>query len=211
MKIITFLAQKGGTGKTTLILSVAVAWAKSGMSVMVVDTDPQKSAANWFERREPELQESSPFVVYTEAANLERAIAVAKERNFDAVLIDTAGHHAEHSAYAIEIADTCIVPCRPSMMDLQASVTSVIALKQANKDFAFVLNQTSVQKRRSDTAMTSLKNVGLVCPVSIVQRVTYQDAYFDGVGVTEFEPNGKAAEEIGHLAKWLAAFPKTTS
>ena len=97
------------------------------------------------------------------------------------------------------------------MMDLQASVTSVIALKQADKDFAFVLNQTSVQKRRSDTAMTSLKNVGLVCPVSIVQRVTYQDAYFDGVGVTEFEPNGKAAEEIGQLAKWLAAFPKTTS
>ena len=67
MKIITFLAQKGGTGKTTLILSVAVAWAKSGMSVMVVDTDPQKSAANWFERRDPDLQEQSPFVIYTEA------------------------------------------------------------------------------------------------------------------------------------------------
>lgn len=209
MKIVTFLAQKGGTGKTTLILSVAVAWAQQGKSVLVVDTDRQKSAANWFERRAPDLQEQTPYVIHTEADNLERAIDVATAREIDCVLIDTAGHHAEHSERAIEIADACIVPCRPSMMDLQASVASVLALKQANKDFAFVLNQTAVQRRRSDAAITSLKNVGIVCPVSIVQRVTYQDAYFEGVGVTEYDPGGKAADEVRALADWIAEFPRT--
>lgn len=47
MKIIAFMGQKGGTGKTTLAVHTAVAAGQDGHKVVLVDTDPQESATFW--------------------------------------------------------------------------------------------------------------------------------------------------------------------
>ena len=60
MRVIAIVAQKGGTGKTTLTVSLAVAAMQAGRSVVIVDLDPQATTSKWSDRREPNLRPSSP-------------------------------------------------------------------------------------------------------------------------------------------------------
>ncbi|HEX4367517.1 MAG TPA: ParA family protein, partial [Rhodopila sp.] len=54
MKILVFLSQKGGSGKTTLVVHTAVAATEAGLKVLIVDTDPQQSATVWSNARTAE-------------------------------------------------------------------------------------------------------------------------------------------------------------
>ena len=47
MRVITFAIQKGGTGKTSTAVSVAVEFAEKGKKVVVIDADPQGNATTW--------------------------------------------------------------------------------------------------------------------------------------------------------------------
>ena len=85
MNIIAIIAQKGGTGKTTLAISLAVAAERAGRMVAIVDLDPQASASNWGDRREAD----SPVVVSAQPARLGHVLGAAKKQGADLLLIDT--------------------------------------------------------------------------------------------------------------------------
>lgn len=61
MHIITLAAQKGGVGKTTLAVNLAVAAQAAGIKTALFDLDPQESATAWSERREAELPHVEPI------------------------------------------------------------------------------------------------------------------------------------------------------
>ena len=88
MKAIAFLRQKGGSGKTTLVCHVAVAAQEAGVSVVVVDTDPQRSATTWRDARASE----TPIVATAAASDLSRVLAAARAERMDLAIIDTAPH-----------------------------------------------------------------------------------------------------------------------
>ena len=69
MSIITFVTQKGGSGKTTLVLSCAVAADELGVRVLILDMDPQKTAESWYQARES----STPKLAAVTAAELQTA------------------------------------------------------------------------------------------------------------------------------------------
>ncbi|GMA80185.1 hypothetical protein GCM10025880_66020 [Methylorubrum aminovorans] len=54
MNVIAFVTQKGGTGKSSLAVSLAVAAEERGIKTSIIDLDPQGTAKNWYERREAE-------------------------------------------------------------------------------------------------------------------------------------------------------------
>ena len=98
-------------------------------------------------------------------------------------------------------ADLCLIPARPTIFDIWASEATRGKLKTLGKDYAFVLNQCppmQESQRVSDGAAAIEAMGGLLRPF-IVARVDYQEAAREGIGVTEIDAEGKAAEEMRHL------------
>ena len=197
--IISFVIQKGGSGKTTLTVNCAIAaWLKK-KKVIIFDMDPQRSAEKWFQIRENEL----PPLARVTAAQLPASIEAASKQ-YDFIFIDTPGRDEPAQATAIAHSDFCVIPCRPSPTDLNATPETVATVKRLNKPFAFVITQAPARSYRVAEAVEALTVIGAVCPVPVVSRNAYQDAQGLGLGVLEFEPKGRAAEESEKLWKWLA-------
>jgi chromosome partitioning protein len=201
MRVITFVTQKGGSGKTALATSCAVAAEQAGRKALILDMDPQGSAEAWYQDREAE----TPRLARVMSSELDDAIRKAKGAGFRIVMIDTPGRDDPATTAAIRAADLCVVPCRPTPADMKATPPTAAAIKRLGKAAAFVLTQTPVRGFRINEARAGLGMLGMVAPVSIVSRNTHQDAFGAGLGVTEFEPDGKAAEEIRGLWAWLAS------
>ena len=199
MRVITFVTQKGGSGKTTLALSCAAAAEEQGSRALVLDMDPQGTAEVWYQAREA----TTPKLAAITAADLLNAIAGGQLR-FDVVLIDTPGRDEPSTAAAIRHADLCLIPCRPTPADMKATPSTMATIKRLGKRSAFVLNQTPPRGYRIREAAQGLSMLGMVAPVHIVSRNAYQDAQGMGLGVIEFELDGKAAAEIRELWQWIA-------
>lgn len=199
MRVITFVTQKGGAGKTTLAINCAIAAESKKKRVLILDLDPQGSSEGWYQDRETE----SPRLVRIESWSLPEAIAKARSAHFDYVIIDTPGRDEPSTTAAIRAADFCIIPCRPTPVDLKAVPPTVATVARLKKSAVFVLTQTPPRGDRLREAEAGLSMLGIVSPVRIVSRAVYQDAHGAGLGVMEFEPQGKAALEVKELWNWI--------
>lgn len=206
MKTICLLAQKGGTGKTTLCLHLAVLASELGRHARIIDIDPQASATAWKRRRESE----TPEVLPSAASDLSRILAGAERDGKDLVLLDTAPHSSQDAATAVDFADLVLIVSRPAILDLEAIGESVKIVKKQQSRCAVVLNACPPPHRDAETgivreAREALAVYGLpVSPVSVSQRAAFSHALIDGRAVTEFESTGKAAGEIRSLFDWIA-------
>jgi chromosome partitioning protein len=199
MKTLAFLSQKGGSGKTTLAVHTAVAATEDAERVVVVDTDLQKSAATWSASRAVEV----PVVVAVAASELNGVIAAARHDVMTLCIIDTAPHAAPDAARVAAQADLVIIPCRPTAFDLAAAGSAVEIVRAAGARAAFVLSACPFRAPEIAETRLVLEGFGLpVCPVDITDRRAFARAVATGRAVTEFEAEGKAAEEIRALWRW---------
>lgn len=199
MHVISFVTQKGGSGKTTLAIHCAVAAMQAGARVLLLDLDEQATAEAWYQDREGD----TPQLIKIAANDLEKALEAAHAKKYEWVLMDTPGRDEPGQVAAIRHSHLCVIPCRPSPADMKATPSTVETVKRLGKSAAFVLTQTPPRSYRIREAEQGLSVLGMVCPIHIVMRNAYQDAQGAGLGVTEFEPEGKAAEEIRALWKWI--------
>jgi chromosome partitioning protein len=201
MQIIAILSQKGGTGKTTISLHLAVAAQQAGQTAVVVDLDPQASSAGWKDSRAGD----EPVVVSVPASRLPQALQAAESGGADLAIIDTAPHSGDVALAAAEAADLVLIPCRPGILDLRAIGTTARVVKLAGKPAYVVLN--TVPPRASNVLADARAAVAVhgldVAPVALQQRAAYAHALTAGQTAQEYERGGKAAEEIGKLYSWL--------
>jgi chromosome partitioning protein len=201
MHTVAILSQKGGSGKTTLALHLAVAAERTGKVAAVIDLDPQASAAGWKDSRSGD----TPVVVAMPAARLTQALETARQGEADLALIDSAPHSGEVALAAAEAADFVLIPCRAGILDLRAIGTTARIAKLAGKSAYVVLNALppNAHKLLAD-ARAAVAVHGLdVAPVTLQQRAAFAHALTVGKTADEYEPNGKAAEEITQLFQWL--------
>ena len=85
MHSVAILSRKGGTGKTTLALHLAVAAEDAGLSTAVFDLDPQVSAALWADRR----GDTFPAVIPAQGPRLPHLLAQAEQQKAKLVIFDT--------------------------------------------------------------------------------------------------------------------------
>ena len=152
MYIVAIVAQKGGTGKTTLAVSLAVAATQAGRTAAIVDLDPQATASKWFDRREAE----SPAVVSAQAARLSHVLQAAGEAGADLVFIDTPPRAEQAAIAAVRAADLILIPCRPAIYDLETVTTTLDLINVSGaKPAAAVLNASRHAGRSTNKPPTS--------------------------------------------------------
>ena len=207
MHAIALISQKGGAGKTTLALNLAVAFQQAGRTSVVLDLDPQASAATWADLRNDEY----PAVAAAHAPRLQAALATARDHGAALAILDTAPHAEASALAAARAADLVLIPCRPGLFDLHAVAASHDAARLAGAPAAAVLSAAPHRGTLADQACTILTELGIeVAPVAIGQRAAHVHAIALGLSVLEHEPRGKAAAEIRALHAWTAARLKQT-
>ncbi len=200
MRVIAFVTQKGGTGKSSLAVSLAVAAQEGGAKAYILDLDQQGTAKNWFERREA----AGPEVATIEANRVAVALTTLKKQGCNLVIIDTPGVDSPATVAAMQAADLCVIPARPSIADIEATRPTVQALMKLGRQFCFVLNQVPPGRSgRTSDAYRVLHLSGAVAGPTLATRTDHVDALAQGLGVTERDPAGKAAAEIRDLLHWL--------
>lgn len=200
MKTIAIISQKGGAGKTTITLHLAVSAEQTGRSSAIIDLDPQASATGWKDHRNVDV----PAVVSAQATRLPQVLDTARDHGAELVLIDTAPHSERSALAAARVADLILIPCRPAILDLMAIGSTVDLARLAGKPATFVLNAVPPRGSLADEAAAALASYGLpVAPVQLVHRAAYVHALTAGQAAQEYEPGGKAANEVTQLYKWL--------
>jgi chromosome partitioning protein len=202
VKTISFISQKGGVGKTTLAIHLAVAFAADGMNVAILDLDPQASAAEWKDFRDEEM----PGVIAIPSSRLPKVLKELEGREADVVILDTAPHSEGTALDAARAADLILVPCQPSIMDLRAMRKTTDLLKHIKKPTYAVLNGVSVQ---GSAALGTEKAIAAefkidVCPIRLGDRVAYSRCLISGLSAQEYEPDGKASREAHRFHKWVS-------
>lgn len=202
MNVVAIIAQKGGTGKTTLAVSLAVAAARAGLMVAVVDLDPQASACNWADRRDADF----PVVVSAQSTRLDHILSAAKEQAADLLLIDTPPRAEQAALAAAKAADLILIPCRPAIYDLETVATTIELIRFAGeKTTAIVLNGVPPRGPKREQASEILESMGLnVCPMVFGHRVAFDHAGALGLNAQEYDPRGKAAREIKLVYQFMS-------
>lgn len=200
MKTIAIISQKGGAGKTTITLHLAVAAAKAGYNSAVIDLDPQASSAKWSDRRETDL----PVVMSAHASRLGHEMKRIQEMGGDILFLDTAPHSDSTALDAAKIADLVLIPCRPAILDMEAIVNTLNLVRTTKTPVYVIMNAVAPQGKERTEAIEAITELGAqVVPYWFVERVAYARSLITGQTAQEFEPDGKAAQEVHNVHKFI--------
>jgi chromosome partitioning protein len=180
-----------------LAACLAVAAKEAGERVFLIDLDPMQSLSGWARAR---ACNDIP-VAATPAVKLEKVLEELAAHGITLAIIDSPAGEGAGADAAIRAAQFCLIPARPNAFDLAASEKTLKRLKDRERDCAFVLNQcpTSRQNARIEEGVATLEALGALMKPLVTTRVDYQEAARRGLGVTEINANGAAAEEMRGL------------
>lgn len=211
MKTVAIISQKGGVGKTTLATALAVAAEADGKSAAVFDLDPQASASVWKTTRG---DDTAPAVVSLHASQLRTTLDRAAEGGCDLAIIDAPPVAKDIAFEAAEHADFILIPTRPAALDIAAMGKTLTLIRAFGKPSAVVLTFCPTQggKEIADTEEAVQALGAALAPIRIHNRISYSRAQQTGHTAQEFEPDGKAAEEILRLYEYacMNVFTQTT-
>ena len=200
VRIVALVSTKGGAGKSTLAECLAVAAAKEGQSVYLLDLDPQQSTAAWWRRR---MGPDNPLLV-TGVETASRALALLKQKKAerDLVIIDTPGSFLGVINDAIQDAAAIIVVVQSSPKDLEAqgAVEGLIQQAGLQDRTLYAINRVDRTSTLTKSAVETLRTKLAQEPILIADRVEYVRA--DASGKVANETNEKARAEIAAL--WSA-------
>ena len=200
MHTVAVISQKGGVGKTTLALHLAVAAERAGKTTVIVDLDPQASAATWKDLRPDE----TPVVQPAQVNRLSTILTEAERHGAEFAVIDTSPNSESASLAAARAANFVLIPCRPHLLDLKAISSSIELAKLAKKPYAIVLNAVPTRGAVAAEATVAVNHYGaVVAPIHIGMRAAYYHCLVAGQVAQEYEPIGKAADEAFALYKWI--------
>lgn len=208
MKTISVISRKGGAGKTTLAVNLALTAQAEGRRVLLIDSDPQRSASLVLR-----LRTQAPPLPVREAlaGKIFQAMQWAQRDGFDLIVVDTPAHPDGDVAQAANCADLCLIACRPTFLDIASVLQSAEMLRRLNRRGAVVLTQTppprgqiqppAVQRAREALGLTGLPIAGVIS-----SRQAFQYSLASGRGAAEAgsEPARRELEPLWRFVEALA-------
>jgi len=199
MRTIAIVARKGGSGKTTVAVHMALAAHLGGRRTLLADADPQRSSSLVLNAR----RGCGPAVAETSGPKLFALQVAALRDDVDTLIIDTAAGAEDEVAHAIVLADLCLLVLRPTFLDFAAAIRTSDVVRRLHKPGLIVLNQAPVPRAGSEPPLVKKAHEALrlmrlpVAPAIVRARASYQTALESGRSVEEL--GGPAAKEIGEL------------
>lgn len=205
MRVVAFVSDKGGMGKSTAALNLACAAAEDGFETAVLDLDPQASVGRWARLRKRAGLPARPLAETCVAIDIEDRLAELRAARADLVLLDTAGRDNNAITAAIAASDLVLVPCHPTDLELSTLGPTLARLRVEERAHAVLLIDWSAgaARRRQDAAAAIARAGGRVAPAAYTHRADYRVALEHGQGVTEYQPWQAAAQEIRGVWAWL--------
>jgi chromosome partitioning protein len=196
---------KGGAGKSSMNINLAVTAQKAGLRVGIIDADPQKSIFEWRLMR----GDSDIPVHRCSPDRLPEAVDAAKRSGVQLLFIDMPPD-SRYALAAARCSDLVLIPMRPTLFDLKVTQGLIQLLQSARADYAVVINAAPPLRREGDSPMVretrdALAEIGArLWRRQITHRLAVPYAVIGGAGVIETEPDGFAAREYGAL--WRTVF-----
>jgi chromosome partitioning protein len=209
--ILTVGNTKGGVGKTTLAVNLAILRAEQGRDVLLVDGDEQGSAS-LFSQLRADLVGSTGYTAVGLHGSAVRTQVRQLAPNYDDVVIDVGGRDTGSLRAALTVSDVLLVPVQPRSFDIWAidQVAVLVAeareINQKLRALAF-LNAADAQGKDNAEAREALADIAGIqtLEVMVVRRKAFPNAAAQGRGVSEVQARDpKAIEEIAALSR--AAF-----
>jgi chromosome partitioning protein len=206
MPVITIAQQKGGAGKTTLAAQLGAALAGTGARVALLDIDPQKSLSAWHARRKERLSAAAAGIDLEESAGWKLGAALDRLKKSHAwVLVDSPPHAETEARQAVRAADLVLVPLQPSPLDLWATQPTLDLATAEKRAVRLVLNRIPARGKLLDSIRADIgKGTTPALAAALGNRSAFAHSMGAGLGVTEYEPRGQAAEEMRALATEIA-------
>ncbi len=194
MKTLALTSPKGGTGKSTIAINLAVLAHQKGLETLLVDLDTiSATTSDWSSIR----KESQPLVVSAAASDVETLCDQAKEEGFDLVILDFPPYFTDDILTAVVFADEILIPITPNFPELQSLSRYINAIEQ---DYYSVLLNKCSDKPVAEETITMLQEHNVpVSPISLGYFDELLGALSDGLGISEFKPDSNAAKLIEQL------------
>ena len=204
-KVITISQQKGGTGKTTLAVHLAMAFIKyHNLKVAIIDTDPQGSLGKWFMIRSEKKISNENLTFKTASLWGAQYESKTLKNDHDIVVIDTPPKIESDARPAIEAADLVIIPMAASHVDFWATGAIVDIAKKANKKILVQINRSSQRSKLINKTNEFIKSLDLSSTKTIIgNRQIYTSAMGEGKTAVEKQKKGAAVEEIKNLSEQI--------
>jgi chromosome partitioning protein len=202
MKTVIVTAQKGGSGKTTLVRNLACAALQNVstcQTVGMIDSDPQGSLTMWWKRREAE----KPILAHVGKKGIAPVLGQLREAGAALTIIDTPPSVHDFVTDYLAHADFALLPVKASPDDLFSIADTLALVHQAQVPFAFVLNMAKPRTKLVPEALTELSNHGAVAKPVVHDRSDFATWAITGQSVIEAVPKSKAAQEATQLFSYL--------
>ena len=202
-KVITISQQKGGTGKTTIAVHLALAFIKyHNLKVAIIDTDPQGSLGKWFMIRAEKKVSNDNLTFKTASLWGAQYESKTLKKDHDIVIIDTPPKIESDARPSIEAADLVLIPMAASHVDFWATGAIVEIAKKANKKILIQINRSNQRSKLISKTNDFIKSLNLSSTKTIIgNRQIYASSMGEGKTAVEKQKQSNAVEEIKNLSE----------